>query len=274
MKRHNFAGLRATHGVSVSHRSHGSTGQRQDPGKVFKGKKMAGHMGDVRVTTQNLQVVRTDADQGIILVRGAVPGAKGGWLLVRDAVKRKLPQGVPTPAAIRAKAQPAAEAAAVEAAAAAEKPDGTPGENAGRRGGRHRHAVGRGFRARAARRHPAAHGALAAAKRQQGTHKTKRPRRDQGDLEEDVPPEGHRQRPPRQQGGAAVPRRRQGLRPGRAQPRDRPAEEGAGAGAEACAFGQGEGRMRSSCSRIWRRPRAKTKAARWRSSPGSGSPMR
>ena len=93
MKRHNFGGLRATHGVSVSHRSHGSTGQRQDPGKVFKGKKMAGHMGDVRVTTQNLQVVRTDADQGFILVRGAVPGAKGGWLLVRDAVKRTLPDG-------------------------------------------------------------------------------------------------------------------------------------------------------------------------------------
>ena len=114
MKRHNFSGLRATHGVSVSHRSHGSTGQRQDPGKVFKGKKMAGHMGDVRVTTQNLQVVRTDADQGIILVRGAVPGAKGGWILVRDAVKRALPDGVPVPAAIRAKADggsaPAAEA--------------------------------------------------------------------------------------------------------------------------------------------------------------------
>jgi large subunit ribosomal protein L3 len=103
IKRHHFSGLRATHGVSVSHRSHGSTGQRQDPGKVFKGKKMAGHLGDVRVTTQNLQVVRTDADQGYILVRGAVPGAKGGWLLVRDAVKRKLPDGVPTPAAIRAR---------------------------------------------------------------------------------------------------------------------------------------------------------------------------
>jgi large subunit ribosomal protein L3 len=103
MKRHNFAGLRATHGVSVSHRSHGSTGQRQDPGKVFKGKKMAGHLGNVRVTTQNLEVVRSDADQGLILIKGAVPGARGGWLIVRDAVKRKLPDGVPTPAAIRAK---------------------------------------------------------------------------------------------------------------------------------------------------------------------------
>ena len=101
IKRHHFGGLRATHGVSVSHRSHGSTGQRQDPGKVFKGKKMAGHLGNVRVTTQNLQVVRTDADQGVILVRGAVPGAKGGWILVRDAVKRALPKDVPMPGAIR-----------------------------------------------------------------------------------------------------------------------------------------------------------------------------
>lgn len=118
IKRHHFGGLRASHGVSVSHRSHGSTGQRQDPGRVFKGKKMAGHLGDVRVTTQNLQVVRTDADQGFILVRGAVPGAKGGWLLVRDAVKRKLPDGVPKPAAIRARATAKAEAPAAAAEAA------------------------------------------------------------------------------------------------------------------------------------------------------------
>jgi large subunit ribosomal protein L3 len=103
MKRHNFGGGRATHGVSISHRSHGSTGQRQDPGKVFKGKKMAGHLGSERVTTQNLQVVRTDVDQGVILVRGAVPGSKGGWLLVRDAVKKAAPEGAPTPAALRGK---------------------------------------------------------------------------------------------------------------------------------------------------------------------------
>jgi large subunit ribosomal protein L3 len=89
MKRHNFGGLRATHGVSVSHRSHGSTGGRQDPGKVFKNKRMAGHMGDVRVTTQNLEVVRVDADRGLMLVKGAVPGAKGGWVMVRDAAKAK-----------------------------------------------------------------------------------------------------------------------------------------------------------------------------------------
>jgi large subunit ribosomal protein L3 len=87
MKRHNFGGLRATHGVSVSHRSHGSTGNNQDPGKVWKGKRMAGHMGSTRVTTQNLEVVSTDEDRGLILVKGAVPGSKGAWIVVRDAVK-------------------------------------------------------------------------------------------------------------------------------------------------------------------------------------------
>lgn len=101
MKRHNFGGLRASHGVSISHRSHGSTGQRQDPGKVFKGKKMAGHMGDVRVTTQNLEVVRTDAGRGLVMVRGAVPGAKGGWVLLRDAVKSGVPSDAPKPGAFR-----------------------------------------------------------------------------------------------------------------------------------------------------------------------------
>ncbi|WAJ30812.1 50S ribosomal protein L3 [Antarcticirhabdus aurantiaca] len=101
MKRHNFGGLRATHGVSVSHRSHGSTGQRQDPGKVFKNKKMAGHMGQTRVTTQNLEVVRTDSDRGLILIRGAVPGSKGGWIEIRDAVKVAAPANVPKPAGLR-----------------------------------------------------------------------------------------------------------------------------------------------------------------------------
>ena len=110
MKRHNFGGLRASHGVSISHRSHGSTGQCQDPGKVFKGKKMAGHLGAVRVTTQNLQVVKTDADRGLILVKGAVPGSKGGWVTIKDAVKKAAPAGLPLPAAIRS-AAPAAEAA-------------------------------------------------------------------------------------------------------------------------------------------------------------------
>jgi len=100
MKRHNFGGLRATHGVSISHRSLGSTGQCQDPGKVFKGKKMAGQMGNKRRTTQNLEVVRTDEDRGLLLIKGAVPGSKGGWVLVRDAVKRPVPADVPVPAAI------------------------------------------------------------------------------------------------------------------------------------------------------------------------------
>ena len=101
MKRHNFGGLRASHGVSVSHRSHGSTGQCQDPGKVFKGKKMAGHMGSARVTTQNLQVVRTDADRGLIMVKGAVPGSRGGWVTIKDAVKKPAHAEAPRPAALR-----------------------------------------------------------------------------------------------------------------------------------------------------------------------------
>lgn len=101
MKRHGFSGLRASHGVSISHRSHGSTGQCQDPGKVFKGKKMAGHMGSERVTTLNLRVVKTDPERGLIMVRGAVPGAKGGWIMLRDAIKKALPDDVPTPGAFR-----------------------------------------------------------------------------------------------------------------------------------------------------------------------------
>jgi large subunit ribosomal protein L3 len=112
MKRHNFGGLRASHGVSISHRSHGSTGQCQGPGKVFKGKNMAGHMGAVRVTTQNLQVVKTDADRGLIMIKGAVPGSKGGWVTVKDAVKKPLVDNVPFPAALRSDAAPAAEAPA------------------------------------------------------------------------------------------------------------------------------------------------------------------
>ena len=101
MKRWNFSGLRATHGVSVSHRSHGSTGQCQDPGKVFKGKKMAGHMGAKRQTTQNLEVIKTDAERGLIMVKGAVPGSKGGWVMVKDSVKKAAPKDLPMPAALR-----------------------------------------------------------------------------------------------------------------------------------------------------------------------------
>ena len=119
MKRHNFGGLRASHGVSISHRSHGSTGQCQDPGKVFKGKKMAGHMGAARVTTQNLQVVRTDAARGLIMVKGAVPGSKGGWVTVKDAVKKPFPENAILPAALKSAAEEAAKAAEEAAAAAA-----------------------------------------------------------------------------------------------------------------------------------------------------------
>ncbi len=103
MRRWNFGGLRATHGVSITHRAHGSTGQRQDPGRVFKGKKMAGHWGVERVTTQNLEIVRTDAERGLILVKGSVVGAADGWVEVRDAVKAKRPDAAPKPAGLRKK---------------------------------------------------------------------------------------------------------------------------------------------------------------------------
>src|SRR3954470_15311617 len=123
MKRWGFGGLRATHGVSLSHRSHGSTGNRQDPGRVFKNKKMAGHMGARNRTQQNLEIVRTDADRGLIFVKGSVPGSKGGWLLVKDAVKAPRPETALSPAGIRQAASndsapaetPAETAAAPEA---------------------------------------------------------------------------------------------------------------------------------------------------------------
>ena len=119
MKRHNFGGGRKTHGNSISHRSHGSTGQCQDPGRVFKGKKMAGHMGAARVTTQNLQVVRTDADRGLIMVKGSVPGSKGGWVTVKDAVKKPTPENLIYPAALKSAAEEAKRVAEEAAAAAA-----------------------------------------------------------------------------------------------------------------------------------------------------------
>ena len=134
MKRHNFGGLRASHGVSISHRAHGSTGQCQDPGRVFKGKKMAGHMGAERVTTLNLQVVMSDAEKGLIFVSGAVPGSKGGWVLVRDAVKKAAPDGLPFPAALKSdvtaaeEAAPAEEEGPVEEAAQEAAPAETPAE--------------------------------------------------------------------------------------------------------------------------------------------------
>jgi large subunit ribosomal protein L3 len=135
MKRWGFGGMRATHGVSISHRALGSTGQRQDPGKVFKNKKMAGHMGDKQRTQQNLEVVRTDATRGLIFVKGSVPGAKNAWLLVRDAVKLPMPAGAPFPGAILEKKgshpqHEEAPAGMVEAAAEHEIDTGPTAEEA------------------------------------------------------------------------------------------------------------------------------------------------
>ena len=124
MKRWNFGGLRATHGVSVSHRSHGSTGNRQDPGKTFKNKKMAGHLGQEAITTLNVTVFRVDAERGLIMLKGAVPGSEGSYVKIRDAIKRAAPEGVPTPGAFRkaggAAAAPAAAETPAEGAPAAE----------------------------------------------------------------------------------------------------------------------------------------------------------
>lgn len=128
MKRHGFKGLRASHGVSISHRSHGSTGQCQDPGKVFKGKKMAGHMGASQVTAQSLEIVLTDAERGIIMVKGAIPGSKGGYILVKDALKKALPDDVPMPAGIRGGATPTEEEAPADEAAPEEVVEETAAE--------------------------------------------------------------------------------------------------------------------------------------------------
>src|ERR1044072_6199215 len=125
MKRWNFAGLRASHGVSISHRSIGGTGGRQDPGKTFKNKKMPGHLGVERVTTLNLKVVQTDVERGLILVEGAVPGAKSGWVTVRDAVKKKLPKEAPKPGKFRV-----SEAAEGKTAQPAQKSEAKPAEQA------------------------------------------------------------------------------------------------------------------------------------------------
>ena len=135
MKRWGFGGMRATHGVSISHRALGSTGQRQDPGKVFKNKKMAGHMGDKQRTQQNLEIVRTDVPRGLLFVKGSVPGAKNGWLLVRDSVKLAAPEGLPFPGAILGKKSShpeheVAPAGMIEAAAEHEVDTGPTAEEA------------------------------------------------------------------------------------------------------------------------------------------------
>ncbi len=132
MKRHNFSGLRASHGVSIKHRSQGSTGQSQDPGRVFKGKKMAGHMGDRRVTVQNLKIVDVDSERGLILIDGPVPGSKGGFVLVSDAKKRPVPDGVPFPAGLAsASAKDAADSAPAPATEEEAKPAEGPADGNG-----------------------------------------------------------------------------------------------------------------------------------------------
>jgi len=128
MKRWNFGGLRATHGVSVSHRSHGSTGNRQDPGKVFKNKKMAGHMGDKNRTQQNLEIVGTDVERGLIFVKGSVPGSKGGWLFVKDAVKVPAHKDAPFPAGLKSAANNNAAAPAETPAEVVDAPEATEGQ--------------------------------------------------------------------------------------------------------------------------------------------------
>lgn len=124
MKRHNFRGLEASHGVSVSHRSHGSTGQCQDPGRVFKGKKMAGHMGSTTITQQNLEILEVDVERGLIIVKGSVPGSKGSYVELCDAVKVVMPQNAPLPAGIKQNAKAAAKEEATEAPAAEAKNEG------------------------------------------------------------------------------------------------------------------------------------------------------
>ncbi|MDP1630290.1 MAG: 50S ribosomal protein L3 [Caulobacter sp.] len=124
MKRWNFGGMRATHGVSVSHRAHGSTGQRQDPGKVFKGKKMAGHLGQETVTTQNLTVWKVDVERGLILIKGAVPGTEGSYVKIRDAIKKAAPADLPRPGAFR-KAGETPAAAPAEQPAVVDAPEAT-----------------------------------------------------------------------------------------------------------------------------------------------------
>lgn len=131
MKRWGFGGMRATHGVSISHRAHGSTGNRQDPGRVFKNKKMAGHMGDRQRTQQNLEIVRTDVERGLLFLKGSVPGSKGSWLLVSDAVKVPMPKDAPYPASVRAANNNAPEAADIPADTPAEDavaPEATEGQ--------------------------------------------------------------------------------------------------------------------------------------------------
>ena len=248
MKRHNFGGLRATHGVSVSHRSLGSTGQRQIPGKTFKNKKMAGHLGAERVTMQSLEVVAADAERGVLMIKGAVPGSKGGWVLVKDAAKRK---------ARRTACPSRRRCAALRATAEARPPRARP-----RRARMSKLAVrnldnqevGDIELADAVFGLPVRRDILARvvnwqlAKRRAGTHKAKGISDIQRHDQKALQAEGHRPRPPGQPALAAVSRRRGDLRPGRAQPRLRSAEEGAPARPQDRAVGEARPKASSSSS--------------------------
>ena len=215
IKRHGFRGGRATHGNSLNHRTHGSTGQRQDPGKVFKGKKMAGHMGDVRVTTQNLKVVKTDVARGLIMVAGAVPGAKGGWIFVRDAVKRRASRG-------RADAGRVQEARERRRACAAGEGGRVMDHQVTTLDGGSAGSISLpdeifGLEPRADILQRMVRWQLSTPP---GRHaQDQDARRNRAHHRQVVQAEGHRPRPPWRQVGAAIPRRRQGLRSGRPQPR-------------------------------------------------------
>ena len=233
--RHEALELRrpARHARRLGHRTarHGSTGQRQDPGKVFKGKKMAGHMGDERVTTQNLVVVKIDVERGLLMIRGAVPGSKGGWV---DRARRRQEGGAHRCAEAR-RSSSAAEQEGERRDESSTSPRSKP-----RRPARSSSPTPSTGWSRAG--HPAAHGALPAPEAH-GRHASRPgPLGSDGHGQEDVQAEGHRRRPSRRQVGAAVARRRQGVRPQAAQPCHRPAQEGARAGAASRALRQGQGR--------------------------------
>ena len=214
MKRWNFGGLRASHGVSVSHRSIGSTGGRQDPGKTFKNKKMPGHMGVDRVTTLNLKVVQTDVERGLILIEGAVPGAKGGWITVRDAVKKAPPKDLPKPGKFRLRTVPRTATPPRRKGAR----DGSQGHDPRRQGGRLGHAQQGHFRPRAAQGPDPALHRLAARQAPRRHARGQEPRRHQPHRQEDGPAEGLRRRAPRLRRANPVPRRRPCVRSGGAQP--------------------------------------------------------
>jgi large subunit ribosomal protein L3 len=229
MKRHNFGGGRATHGNSVSHRTHGSTGQRQDPGKVFKGKKMAGHMGRPASPRRTSRSFRP-TDRGLILIRGAVPGSKGGWILVRDAVKVPLPETRRSRLAVRAKKLPAPKG----------ENNGYQDHHARRQGRRQRQLSDEifGLEPREDILHRVVRWQLAKAA---GHAQGQGPRRDRAHRRQDVQAEGYGPRPSPFGSCSAVPRRRQGPRPEPRSHEHRPAEEGPRARPEARAVGQGQG---------------------------------